>query len=154
MIIKLDLDNAAERSVDGGIISSADEEDVGPTQEAGGPKPKKKRIYTPAEAKKKIDERTHSRGLKKAYKRGVRDTQKSEENKMLEKIMKGEFIYFGARDKQLLFLQDYLQFDGSHLSSQDLAIKFSITTILWNEHKSNNKRKKTFKDFHDSAYYE
>ena len=73
---------------------------------------------------------------------------------MMDKINKGEYLYFGSRNDQVTFLQDYLQFDASHLSSQDLAIKYTTTNILWNEHQRNNKRKKTFKAFHDSAYFE
>ena len=73
---------------------------------------------------------------------------------MVEKLSKGEYVHLGSRDDQLTFLQDYLQFDGSHLSAQALAIKVTTTKVLWKEHQSNKKYKKTFKAFHDSAYYE
>jgi len=123
-------------------------------QEAQGPKDKKKRCYTTLQAEKKNIKKRHRRGLKNAYRRGVKDKAATEERLLLEKIKNGDYMYFGSRIDQLKFLQDFLQFDGSHLSPQDLAIKFSTTNILWNEHKSNNKRQKTFKAFHDIAYFE
>ena len=138
-----------EAAVDNVLLSDNEEE-----KEAYCSNPKKKRIYTPAQSQKKAKDKRQKRAIHKAYNQGVKITQRSEAKEMVEKLSKGEYVDLGSRDDQLTFLQDYLQFDGSHLSAQALAIKVTTTKVLWKEHQSNKKYKKTFKAFHDSAYYE
>ena len=139
-------DDDEEEVIDDGIVKEGGEIDVRPS--------KKRRQYSAEEKKRKIDSRRQTRAVTGAYKKGVKDTQKIEENKMLDKISNGEYVYFGSNEEQIVFLKDFLEFDANHLSPRDLAVKYSTTKVLWEEHKGNKRRKKTFKAFHDEAYYE
>ena len=94
----------SDEMIDGDLISSDDEaegyvflSDNEEEQEADGPKAKKKRTYTQAQLQRKTNLRRTKNAIKKAYVKGVKDTQRIEEKEMLEKIDKGEYMYFGDR---------------------------------------------------------